>query len=182
MLRIQLLCSTWFVYLCTCLYKTHPHTTGSCFLSLGVQPPKKLVIPKVKKRSVSYRFTASPTSGVTYKVIFTHQRTGIPQPKNRTFSNSRLRLRKMSGLIPDVTYRLQVVAVLRGAESAAISKDFTTLPDGKTAVTATYMQMWLGIKAPRIFYNRSYTYVYAKVCSSEVTKEISIGCAFAIAR
>ena len=56
-----------------------------------------------------------------------------------TFSNSRLRLRKMSGLIPDVTYRLQVVAVLPGAESAAISKDFTTLPDGKTAVTAIYV-------------------------------------------
>ena len=91
----------------------------------------------MKKRSVSYRFTKSPTSGVTYNVTLTHLRAGIPQPRNKMFSNARKRLREMSGLIPDVTYRLQVVAVVGGEESTAVSKDFTTLPDGKTVLTAT---------------------------------------------
>ena len=44
----------------------------------------------------------------------------------------------MSGLTPDVTYRLQVVAVLRDVESTAVSVNFTTKPDGKTAMTAMY--------------------------------------------
>ena len=85
------------------------------------------------KRSVTYVFTASPTSGATYKVTFTPQRAGIPQPQTETFTS--VGFRTKSGLIPDVTYRLQVVAVLNGEESSAISKDFTTLPDGKTAMT-----------------------------------------------
>ena len=107
------------------------------FLASGVQPPSNLLIPRVTKRSVTYSFTASPTSGATYKVTFTHQRAGIPQPQTETFTS--VGFRTKSGLIPDVTYRLQVVAVLNGEESAAISKDFTTLPDSKTAVTTAYV-------------------------------------------
>ena len=42
----------------------------------------------------------------------------------------------MSGLVPDVTYRLQVVAVLRDVESTAISVNFTIKPDGKSVMTA----------------------------------------------
>ena len=82
-----------------------------------------------------YRFSASPTSGVTHKVAFIPLRTGIPQPQNKTFHKSPTRSRKMSGLTPDVTYRLPVVAMLRDVESTTISVNFTTKPDGKTAMT-----------------------------------------------
>ena len=107
------------------------------FLASEVEPPSNLQTSRVTKRSVTYSFTASPTSGATYKVTFTPQRAGIPQPQAETFNNARSRIK--SGLIPDVTYRLQVFAVLNGEESAAISKDFTTLPDSKTAVTTAYV-------------------------------------------
>ena len=102
------------------------------FLASGVQSPSNLQTSRVTKRSVTYSFTASPTSGATYKVTFTPQRASIPQPQTEMFNNARSRIK--SGLISDVTYRLQVVAVLNGVESSAISKDFTTLPDGKTTV------------------------------------------------
>ena len=102
------------------------------FLFSGLQPASNLQTFNVDKRRVSYTFSASPTSGATYKVTFTPQRDGIPQPKTETFSNAGFRT--TSGLIPDVTYRLQVVAVLNGEESSAISVNFTTLPDGETAV------------------------------------------------
>ena len=103
------------------------------FPSPGVQSPSNLQTSRVTKRSVTYFFTASPTSGATYKVTFTPQRAGIPRPQTETFNSAGSRVK--SGLTPDVTYRLQVVAVLNGEESSAISKDFTTLPDGKTAMT-----------------------------------------------
>ena len=99
----------------------------------GVQPVNKLQAFSVTKQSVSYNFTASPTSGASYKVTFIPQRTGIPQPPTETFSSASLRT--MSGLVPDVTYRLQVVAVLRGVESTASIVTITTLPDGKDAFT-----------------------------------------------
>ena len=78
---------------------------------------------------MSYTFTASPTSGASYKVTFIPQRTGIPQPPTETFPSAGLRTK--SGLVPDVTYRLQVVAVKGGVESTAISVNFTTLSDGE---------------------------------------------------
>ena len=84
------------------------------------------------KRRVSYTFSASPTFGATYKATFVPQRAGIPRPQTETFTSAGFRT--TSGLIPDVTYRLQVVAVLNGEESSAISVNFTTLPDGETAV------------------------------------------------
>ena len=101
-----------------------------CNFSSGVQPATNLHTFSVDKRRVSYTFGASPTSGATYKVTFTPQRAGIPQPLTETFNNGGFRTK--SGLTPDVTYRLQVVAVLNGEESSAISKNFTTRPDGKT--------------------------------------------------
>ena len=85
------------------------------------------------KRGVSYTFTASPTSGASYKVTFIPQRDGIPQPPTETFRSGGLRTK--SGLVPDVTYRIQVVAVLSGVESTASSVTFTTKPDGKSALT-----------------------------------------------
>ena len=81
------------------------------------------------KRGVSYTFTASPTSGASYKVAFIHQRAGIPHPPTDTFRSAGLRTKSV--LVPDVTYRLQVVAVLGGVESTAVTTDFTTLPDGE---------------------------------------------------
>ena len=106
--------------------------------STSIQPPSSLQTSDIRKRRVSYRFTASPTSGVTHKVAFIPLRTGIPQPQNKTFHKSPTCSRKMSDLTPDVTYRLQVVAVLRDVESTAISVNFTTKPDGKAAMTALY--------------------------------------------
>ena len=110
------------------------------FMSSGtsIQPPSNLQTSDIRKRRVSYRFTASPTSGVTYKVAFIPLRTGIPQPQKKSFHKLRSGSRKMTGLTPDVTYRLQVVAVLSNIESTAISVKFTTKPDGKTAMTALY--------------------------------------------
>ena len=81
------------------------------------------------KRGVSYTFTASPTSGASYKVTFIPQRERIPQPPTDTFPSAGLRTK--SGLVPDVTYRLQVVAVLGDVGSTAVTTDFTTLPDGE---------------------------------------------------
>ena len=106
--------------------------SSSVFTS-GLQPASNLQTFNVGKRRVSYTFTASPTSGATYKVTFTPQRAGIPRPQTETFNNAGFRT--TSGLVPDVTYRLQVVALLNGEVSEAVSKDFTTLPDGKTAET-----------------------------------------------
>ena len=105
-------------------------------ISRSIQPPSSLQTSDIRKRSVSYRFTASPTSGVTYKVIFTHQRADIPQPTTDTFDS--VSPRTKSGLVPDVTYRIQVVAVKGDEESAASSVAFTTKPDGKTAVKDKY--------------------------------------------
>ena len=93
-------------------------------------PPSNLQISSFSDRSVSYTFTASPTSGATYRAAFTTQRLLIPQPPDDTADSAGLRTK--SGLIPDVQYMLQVFAVLSGAESAAISAGFTTLPDGKS--------------------------------------------------
>ena len=107
------------------------------FFSSGLQPASNLQTFNAGKRRVSYTFGTSPTSGATYKVTFIPQRAGIPQPPTETFNNGGFRTK--SGLIPDVTYRLQVVAVLNGEESAAISVNFTTLPDGKTIVAAMYI-------------------------------------------
>ena len=98
----------------------------------AIQPPSNLQTSNIRKRSVSYSFEASPTSGVTYKVIFTHQRDGIPQPQIETFPTADGDQTK-SGLSPDVTYRLQVVAVKGGEETTAISVNVTTKPDSKTA-------------------------------------------------
>ena len=81
------------------------------------------------KRGVSYTFTASPTSGASYKVTFIPQRDGIPQPPTETVPSASLRTK--SSLVPDVMYIIQVVAVLSGVESTAITTDFTTLPDGE---------------------------------------------------
>ena len=92
-------------------------------------PPSNLGITAVSNRSVSFAFTASPTSGVTYRVTYTTQRQGIPQPTDDTTDSAGLRTK--SRLAPDVDYTLQVVAVLSGVESAAISANFTTLPGGK---------------------------------------------------
>ena len=106
-------------------------------ISTSIQPPSSLQTSDIMKRRISYRFTASPTSGVTYKVIFTHQRADIPQPTTDTFDS--VSPRTKSGLVPDVTYRIQVVAVKGGEQSAFISVTFTTKPDGKTAVKDKYM-------------------------------------------
>ena len=101
-------------------------------VSKAIQPPSNLQTPNIRKRSVSYSFEASPTSGVTYKVIFTHQKAGIPQPQIDTFPTADGDQTK-SGLTPDVTYHLQVVAVKGDAESTALSVNVTTKPDSKTA-------------------------------------------------
>ena len=93
-------------------------------------PPSNLNVFAVSNRSVSFAFTASPTSGVTYRVTYTTQRQGIPQPPDDT--PDRAGLSTKSGLTPDVDYTLQVFAVLSGVESAAISANFTTLPGGKS--------------------------------------------------
>ena len=104
-------------------------------VSKAIQPPSNLTTSNIRKRSVSYSFVASPTSGVTYKVIFAHQREGVPQATTDTFDS--VALRTKSGLTPDVTYRLLVVAVKGGEESTPISVTVTTKPDCKTAVNAT---------------------------------------------
>ena len=106
-------------------------------ISTSIQPPSSLQTSDIRKRRVSYRFSASPTSGASYKVTFIPQRAGIPQPPTETFNSSSLRTK--SGLVPDVTYRIQVVAVKGDEQSAAISVTFTTTPDGKTAVKDKYM-------------------------------------------
>ena len=99
----------------------------------GVPPVNNLQAFSATKRGVSYNFTASPTSGASYKVTFIPQRDGIPHPPTETFSSAGLRTK--SGLVPDVNYKIQVVAVLGGVESTAVSATFTTLPDGKAAFT-----------------------------------------------
>ena len=115
----------------------------SLSLSSAPLPPRNLGITAVSNRSVSYTFTASPTSGVTYRVTFTltTQRDGIRQPTDDTPDSAGLRTK--SGLTPDVDYTLQVVAVLNGAESTAISLDFTTLPGGKSILPWQLMFTWL---------------------------------------
>ena len=95
----------------------------------GVQPVSNLQAFGERKRSISYIFTASPTSGASYKVTIIPQRAGIPQPPTETFSSASLRTK--SGLVPDVNYRIQVVAVLNGVNSTAIHVNVTTLPEGK---------------------------------------------------
>ena len=109
----------------------------SSVISTSIQPPSNMQTSDIRKRRVSYTFTASPTSGASYKVTFIPQRAGIPQPLTETFNSSGLRTK--SGLVPDVTYRIQVVAVKGDEQSAAISVTFITKPDGKTAVKDKYM-------------------------------------------
>ena len=109
----------------------------SSVISTSIQPPSSLQTSDIRKRRVSYTFTASPTSGASYKVTFIPQRAGKPQPPTETFNSSSRRTK--SGLEPDVTYRIQVVAVKGDEQSAAISVTFTTTPDGKTAVKDKYM-------------------------------------------
>ena len=113
---------------------SRPNSLTCVFFYSGVQPIRSLSAFGVSRRSVAYIFTASLTSGASYEVTFMHQRSGIPQ--TGTDRTPRAGFRNKAGLIPDVTYRLQVVAVLSGVRSTAVSKEFTTQPDGKTAVTA----------------------------------------------
>ena len=96
----------------------------------SVQPARNLQTFGVDKRRVSYTFTASTTPGATYKLTFTTNRNDITPPATQVLA--RAGFRTISGLTPDVDYILQVVAVLNGTESAAVSAKFTTLPDGKT--------------------------------------------------
>ena len=117
---------------CICTYLTDEQlyiVYNYMIFSSGVQPVSNLQAFSASKRSVSYTFIASPTSGASYKVTFIPQRAGIPQPPTETFSRASFRTK--SGLVPDVTYRLQVVAVLSGVESTARSVNFTTQPDGE---------------------------------------------------
>ena len=95
----------------------------------SVQPPGRVQIAISTTRSVSYSFTASPTPGATYKVTFTPKKDGIPVLGPLTFDISRFHT--TSGLVPDMTYTLRVVAVLNGEESTPVSAVFTTTPDGK---------------------------------------------------
>ena len=104
-------------------------------------PPRNLGITAVSNRSVSYTFTASPTSGATYRVMFTTQRDGIPQPPDDTTNSAGLSTK--SGLTPDVDYTLQVVAVLNGAESVVVSGTFTTLAGGKPILPWQLIFTWL---------------------------------------
>ena len=128
------------MYVVSCARPHHYRFFLLIFMSSGIstsiEPPSNVRTSNIRKRRVSYRFSASPTSRVTYKVIFTHQRADIPQPKTDTFD--RVARRTKSGLVPDVTYKIQVVAVKDGEESAASSVTFTTKPDGKTAVKVKY--------------------------------------------
>ena len=139
-LPVYLICLSMCTYVVSCAQPHHYRFFILIFMSSGIstsiEPPSNLQTSNIRKRRISYRFTASPTSGVTHKVAFIPLRTGIPQPQNKTFHKSPSGSRKMSGLTPDVTYTLQVVAVLRDVESTAISVNFTTKPDGKTAMTA----------------------------------------------
>ena len=124
--------------MCTCTPRPHDQLLRShsisVLLSLSLSsaplPPSNLGITAVSERSVSYTFTASTTPGATYRVTFTTQRQGIPRPPDDTPDSAGLRTK--SGLTPDVDYTLQVVAVLNGAESTAISADFTTDAGGKS--------------------------------------------------
>ena len=115
--------------ICTSLTDEQLQIVYIWLLSSGVQPVSNLQAFVATKRSVSYTFTASPTSGASYKVTFIPQRECIPQPPTETFTNASLRTK--SGLVPDVDYTIQVVAVLGGVESTAVTTDFTTQPDGE---------------------------------------------------
>ena len=121
---------THLVHMTNCCAHT-PLPYFSLSLSSAPMPPSNLESVFVSKRSVSYTFSASPTTGVTYRVSFTltTEREGIPQPTDDAPDSAGLRTK--SGLTPDVDYTLQVVAVLSGVESAAVSANFTTLPGGK---------------------------------------------------
>ena len=103
--------------------------SGFLLMHADVQPVSNLQAFGASKRGVSYTFTASPTSGASYKVTFIPQRAGIPQPPTETFSSAGLRTK--SRLVPDVMYIIQVVAVMGGVESTAVTTNFTTLPDGE---------------------------------------------------
>ena len=133
---------------CTCTPRPHDQLlrSHSTFIVLSLSPsaplpPSSLGITAVSNRSVSYTFTTSPTSGVTYRVTFTTQREGIRQPPDDTTDKAGLRTK--SGLIPDVDYTLQVFAVLNGVESTAVSATFTTLPGGKSILPWQLMFTWL---------------------------------------
>ena len=62
-------------------------------------------------------------------MTFIPQRDGIPQPQPETVPSASLRTK--SGLVPDVMYIIQVVAVLGDLNSTAVTTDFTTQPDGE---------------------------------------------------
>ena len=137
LLNPHMLCIFMLSVLCQRLPTYIRSSNPYCMISSsGVRPIESLTISNAGKRGVSYSFTASPTSGASYEVTFTHQRSGIPQAG--TDRAARAGFRNKAGLIPDVTYRLQVVAVLSGVRSTAVSKDFTTQPDGETAMTTVY--------------------------------------------
>ena len=129
------------VHMTNCCAHTHFRTSLSLSLSSALLPPSEVQISAVSNRSVSYTFTASPTSGVTYRVTYTTQRQGIPRPPDDT--TDRAGLRTKSGLTPDVDYTLQVFAVLNGAESVAVSGTFTTLAGGMSILPWQLMFTWL---------------------------------------
>ena len=106
----------------------------------GLHPPSNLQILSVDKRRVSYIFTASSVTGVTYRVAFIPWRAFIRQPQTDTFNNASFHTK--SGLAPDVKYRLRVVALLNGVKSVGISKSVTTRPDGKTIRTVCYVRKY----------------------------------------
>ena len=89
------------------------------------------------KDGVSYAFIASPTPGASYKVTFITLKDGILQLETETFTSASFRTKsglivcRKSGLVPGVTYRLQVVAVLGDVNSTATSVNFTTQADGE---------------------------------------------------
>ena len=104
----------------------------------GLHPPSSSSELSVDKRRVSYIFTASPITGVTYRVAFIPRRAFIRQPQTDTINNASFHTK--SGLAPDVKYRLWVVALLNGVKSVGISKNVTTRPDGKTIRTVCYVR------------------------------------------
>jgi len=71
----------------------------------------------------------------------TTPRDDIRLPTDETTDSASLRTTPV--LIPDVDYTLQVFARLNGAESAAISANFTTLPGGKSILPWQLMFTWL---------------------------------------
>ena len=92
-------------------------------------PPSELKVLSAQARFILISMTPSPTSAVTYKLIFKSVNINVTKT---VFDSQSASLLNIVGLCPDVDYRIEAYAILNDVFSPPAIAYATTKPDGNS--------------------------------------------------